>query len=140
MNHFMLPGEARDGWGEASSEMRYGQFAMERLINDILMHGGRRERLEAKLFGGANVIRSSLRIGTSNAEFVRRFMRAERLVIAAEDLEGEFPRRIHYFPSTGRVQRLELRREPDRFVFDSELLYREHLKEQTVEGAIELFE
>ncbi|HUA51173.1 MAG TPA: hypothetical protein VMB81_03370 [Candidatus Sulfotelmatobacter sp.] len=146
MNHFMLPGEARagsagnSGWGEASSAMRYGQFAMEQLINDILKRGARRDRLEVKLFGGANVIRSSLRIGSSNAAFVREFMRAERLIIAAEDLEGEYPRRIHYFPSTGRVQRLEMRRDPDRFVFDSELRYREGLSARKVEGEIELFD
>jgi len=140
MNHFMLPGEARGRWGEATHEMRYGQFAMEKLINDMLKRGARRDRLEVKLFGGANVIRSSLRIGSSNAEFARSFMRAEQLTIAAEDLEGEYPRRIHYFPLTGRVQRLEMRRDPDRVVFESELSYRDRLRDQTVEGEIELFD
>ena len=140
MNHFMLPGEARGRWGEATHEMRYGQFAMEQLINDVLKRGARRERLEVKLFGGANVIQSSLRIGSSNAEFARTFMREEQLKIAAEDLEGEFPRRIHYFPMTGRVQRLEMRRDPDRQVFDGELSYRDRLRKQKVEGDVELFE
>jgi len=140
MNHFMLPGEARGRWGEATHEMRYGQFAMEQLINDLLKRGARRERLEVKLFGGANLIQSSLRIGSSNAEFARSFMRAEQLKIAAEDLEGEFPRRIHYFPMTGRVQRRELRRDPDRLVFDSELKYRDRLRAQKLEGDVELFE
>ncbi|HUA51386.1 MAG TPA: chemoreceptor glutamine deamidase CheD [Candidatus Sulfotelmatobacter sp.] len=139
MNHFMLPGEARGRWGEATHEMRYGQFAMEQLINDVLKRGARRDRLEVKLFGGANVIRSSLNIGTSNAEFVRSFMRAEQLKIAAEDLGGDYPRRIHYFPLTGKVQRLEMRRDPDRVVFDSELRYRDRLREQPVDGDVELF-
>src|ERR1700693_3574707 len=52
MNHFMLP----DGGGEndspVSASMRYGSYAMEVLINDVLKAGARRENLEAKVFGG----------------------------------------------------------------------------------------
>lgn len=141
MNHFMLPGESRaPSWREATNEMRYGQFAMERLINDVLMRGGRRDRLEIKVFGGANVLQSSIRIGSNNAEFVRDYCRVEGLKIVAEDLGGTHPRRIHYFPMTGRVFRLELKREPDASVFQQELGYREQLRKQKVEGSIELFD
>jgi len=136
----MLPGDARGGWGGASNEMRYGQFAMERLINDVLRAGGRRERLEVKLFGGANVMNGSMRIGDSNAEFALEFMRAEGLTIAAQDLGGDLARRINYFPLTGRVFRLELRRTPDVEVFREELSYRDRLRQQDLGGSVELFD
>lgn len=141
MNHFMLPGEARPSWREANSSMRYGHFAMEQLINDILAHGGRRDRLEIKLFGGANVLQTTgLKIGNDNIAFVHAYLTDENLQIAAEDLGGKHPRRVHYFPMTGRVFRLVLKREPDNEVFRRELTYREKLRQQAVEGSIELFE
>lgn len=140
MNHFMLPGEVRGSWSGATNEMRYGQFAMERLINDVLRAGGRRERLEVKLFGGANVMNSSMKIGDSNAEFVLSFMKTEGLSVAAQDLGGVLARRINYFPLTGRVFRLELRRQPDVEVFQEELTFRDRLSQQDVGGSVELFE
>ncbi|MFY7961234.1 MAG: chemoreceptor glutamine deamidase CheD [Elsteraceae bacterium] len=140
MNHFMLPGEVRGTWSGATNEMRYGQFAMEKLINDILACGGRRERLEVKLFGGANVMNSSMKIGDSNAEFVLSFMKTEGLMVAAQDLGGDLARRINYFPLSGRVFRLELRRQPDVEVFEEELSYRDRLRQQAVGGSIELFD
>lgn len=140
MNHFMLPGEVRGTWSGATNEMRYGQFAMEKLINDIMRFGGRRERLEVKLFGGANVMNSSMKIGDSNAEFVLSFMKTEGLTVAAQDLGGDLARRINYFPLTGRVFRLELRRQPDVEVFEEELSYRDRLRQQDVGGSIELFD
>jgi chemotaxis protein CheD len=140
MNHFMLPGEVRGTWSGATNEMRYGQFAMEKLINDIMRCGGRRERLEVKLFGGANVMHSSMKIGDSNAEFVLSFMKTEGLTVAAQDLGGDAARRINFFPLTGRVFRLELRRQPDVEVFEAELSYRDRLRQQDVGGSIELFD
>lgn len=140
MNHFMLPGEARGGWGHASNGMRYGHFAMERLINDLLARGAHKDRLEIKLFGGANVLQSNMKIGSNNAEFIHTYLRDERLRVTSEDLGGIYARRVHYFPLTGKVFRLELKREPDRAVFKSELTYRELLRQQQVEGSVELFD
>lgn len=140
MNHFLLPGDeggsVRLADGDAA---RYGVHAMERLINGILTHGGRRERLEVKLFGGGNVIESSAMIGSRNAEFARGFLRNEGLTIAAEHLGGELPRRIHYYPGTGRVRMRLLRRKEDLRVVTEERRYRESLRAAPVEGAIELF-
>ena len=144
MNHFMLPGEVRGSgkgsWGGASNEMRYGQFAMEQLINAVLRAGGRRERLEVKLFGGANVMQSSMKIGDSNAEFALSFVKTEGLSVAAQDLGGVLARRINYFPLTGRVFRQELRRQPDVEVFQKELSFRDRLRYQDVSGSVELFD
>jgi chemotaxis protein CheD len=138
MNHFMLP-ESRDGrWGSASANLRYGNFAMETLINDILKCGGARCRLEVKLFGGASLMGAST-IGTANGEFVLRYLNDEGLTVAAQDLYGAYPRRIHYFPSTGQVHVLALRRQADLAMVADEVQYQEQLYRHPVSGSVELF-
>jgi chemotaxis protein CheD len=142
MNHFMLP-EGRDDsgrWGAATAPMRYGNFAMERLINDILNRGGHRNRLEIKVFGGARVLNIGSNVGEQNADFVESYLRAEGLPIAARHLFGNYPRRIHYFPLTGQVFMQELRREDDIALIANEVKYRAQLKVQQVDGSIELFD
>ena len=109
MNHFLLPQAPRGHDEGAAAAARYGGVAMERLINEILRRGGRRDRLEVKVFGGAKVIASSNPIGKHNAEFVLEFIRAEGLTLVGQDLGGMLARRVHYFPSTGRVMRRLLR-------------------------------
>lgn len=99
MNHFLLPdGNVGDG-----APARYGSYAMELLINDLLKRGAARNRLEAKVFGGANVLKgfTSNPVGTRNAEFVRRYLDAERIPVIAEDLRGIHPRKVWYFPIPG---------------------------------------
>jgi chemotaxis protein CheD len=105
MNHFMLAQHASGAWGSDLRSARFGNFAMEKLINELLKAGCARERLEVKVFGGGNVTDTNNAIGTDNAEFVLRYLEAEGLRCAAQDLGGEHPRRIHYYPSTGRVVR-----------------------------------
>jgi chemotaxis protein CheD len=140
MNHFMLPGKAGATDPDASSEMRYGQFAMERLINDLLTLGARRERLEVKLFGGANTLNTGMRIGDRNVAFVRRFLLLEGMAIAAEDLGGNVGRRIHYNPVTGQVMRLRLDPTRERMLFTREVHFSQSLVPQSIEGSVELFE
>jgi chemotaxis protein CheD len=140
MNHFMLPEGGIGDWGEASSGMRYGNVAMERLINDILAHGGLRRRLEIKVFGGGNVLKGTSDIGHRNAMFVEDYLAAENLPIAAAHLRGKLPRRVHYFPLTGRVMLLELRRASDDIaVVELETCYRSKLKSDPIAGSVELF-
>ena len=88
MNHFMLPQSDSGIWGIASASMRFGNFAMEKLINDILSRGGRRSNLEIKVFGGAAIIGNMAPIGTRNADFVESYLREEGLPIAAQSLRG----------------------------------------------------
>lgn len=108
MNHFLLPGNTAE-----QDTMRFGAFAMEKLINEILKRGGRRERLEVKLFGGGNVIASSALIGTKNIEFVHDYLSMEEIPIKGEDVGGNWPRKVRYWPVTGKAQVLKLRREED---------------------------
>jgi len=111
MNHFMLPESSTGIWGQASANMRYGNFAMERLVNDILRGGGRRSRLEVKLFGGASMIANGTAIGHQNADFVEAYLLAEQMTVTASDLRGTHARRIEYLPLAGNVRMLELKLE-----------------------------
>ena len=106
MNHFMLPDTgANDVNNPASSSMRYGTYAMEILINDLLKAGASRQNLEAKVFGGGNVLKgfTQLNVGERNAQFVRHFLHTQRIRIVAEDLNDIYPRKVYFFPKTGRV-------------------------------------
>jgi chemotaxis protein CheD len=142
MNHFMLPEaghSTHSGWDTVSSGMRYGNVAMERLINDILVRGGRRERLEIKVFGGGNVMKASSNIGHRNADFVEAYLAAEGLSIAAAHLRGTLARRVHYFPATGKVMMLELQPLEEIAALQSETLYKAKLETEPVAGSAELF-
>jgi chemotaxis protein CheD len=143
MNHFMLPETGTEG-APADKSMRYGNFAMEELINDLLRRGARRESIEIKVFGGGNVISSmsgggTVPIGDRNAAFVRRYLADEGYRIAAEDLGGAHPRRIHFFPRLGKVIRLFLKKDVERAVINREMSYRTKLQDVPVEGDVELF-
>jgi chemotaxis protein CheD len=140
MNHFMLPQSADGAWGTASASMRYGNFAMEVLINEILSRGGRRERLEIKVFGGGNVLAGATPVGTRNAAFVEAYLEAEGLKATASHLRGNLPRRVHYFPVTGKVMMRELRRSDDQIVLDTEKKYLTKLSAPPSSGDIELFD
>lgn len=140
MNHFMLPQSETGDWGEATASLRYGNFAMERLINDVLSRGGRRNSLEIKVFGGANVLQNGTNIGWLNAQFVEAYLAAERLPIAARHLYGIYPRRVQYIPTTGKVAMLELRRQSDLAVVETEESYGQMLKKMPLDGSTELFE
>lgn len=134
MNHFMLP-DATPGDGSA----RYGAHAMELLINGLLKHGAARSRLQAKVFGGGNVLPGMTLdpIGTRNGNFVLNYLGAERIPIIAQDLFGVQPRKVCFFVRTGRtlVKRLPAAGEIAR----AERAYRSQLAQKPVAGSVELF-
>ncbi|KAG1438696.1 hypothetical protein G6F57_019739 [Rhizopus arrhizus] len=103
MNHFMLP--EGDMQSPASATMRYGAFAMEVLINELLKAGAVRDRLEAKVFGGGAVLSAmqQMNIGERNGEFVLNYLKTEGIPVKAQDLGDVHARRINYFPRDGRV-------------------------------------
>lgn len=141
MNHFMLP-EATADESVASQPMRYGVYAMEVLINDILRRGGRRERLEAKVAGGGNVLRGrgagSATVGERNAAFVLRFLETEGIRVVGQDLELNHARKIYYFPASGRLRVKELRTLANDTLARREGEYRARLAAEG-HGKIELF-
>lgn len=139
INHFMLPESETGNWGGVSASMRYGNYAMEVLINDILRHGGARNRLEIKLFGGANVLNSSSLIGTKNVKFVETYLRVEHMAVAAQHLGGELGRRIVYFPATGKVKMKLLNKQDNAAVVAEEQVFKSQIEKSEIEGSIELF-
>ncbi len=109
MNHFLLPGcEGSLEAGDSRDSERYGVHLMELLVNGLLRQGARRERLEAKLFGGARTMEGLADIGARNASFAERFLRHEGIRIAGGSLRGEKGRRIQYWPCTGRARQILL--------------------------------
>lgn len=102
MNHFLLP--EGDAAADSDAGRRYGVNAMERLINSLLVAGARRERLEAKLFGGASMFDRLRNIGADNAAFAHRFLAAEGIAVVGGDTGGDKARRIRYWPTTGQAQ------------------------------------
>lgn len=134
MNHFMLP----EGQSESA---RYGAFAMEVLINEILKRGARRERLEAKVFGGGAVLAdlTSLNVGERNAQFALRYLQTEGIAVAAKDLMGGWPRKVYYFPASGRVRVKTLREKHNDTIIKREREYRGQLQQAPVSGEVELF-
>ena len=102
MNHFMLPeGSGMDGTGGG----RYGSYAMELLINELLKRGASRLTLEAKIFGGGAVIggMSSINVGERNTRFVIDYLNTERIPIVSRDVMDIYPRKVCFLPASGKV-------------------------------------
>ena len=100
MNHILLPDTAGGRIGAAS----FGASDMERLVNALIKRGAVRERLEAKVFGGAAVVAGLSDIGARNAVFVRAFLAAEGIVTLSENVGGDRARQVRYWPESGRAQ------------------------------------
>lgn len=142
MNHFMLVANksgSSGAWGNELESARFGNFAMEKLINGLLKRGCARERMEIKVFGGANVTSARNAIGTENSEFVLRYLAAEGLPCAAKDLGGTYPRRIIYFPMTGKVVRRLLTGRDEESALREESAYANTLGIRKPSSDIQLF-
>jgi chemotaxis protein CheD len=139
MNHFMLPDDG--GRDTVGASARYGTYAMEVLINHLLKMGARRNRLEAKVFGGGAVLASlaSSNVGAKNAEFVLEYLKTEKIPVVAQDLLDSYPRKVYYFPATGKVLVKKLHRVHNETLFSRERDYKDRLSVSKVEGDVELF-
>jgi chemotaxis protein CheD len=100
MNHFLLP---HDRNGGASG--RYGSFAMDLLIGELVKRGARRESMEAKVFGGGAVISgmNSINVGQQNTEFVLHYLKTERIPIVSKDVLDIYPRKVCFLPASGKA-------------------------------------
>ncbi|MBK1722865.1 chemoreceptor glutamine deamidase CheD [Thiocystis violacea] len=141
INHFMLPDDKRDDDSRFGRSMRYGDYAMEILINQLLKLGARRSNLEAKIFGGGNVLPGFKNhvVGERNATFVVEYLRTEDIKVTAQDLLGNYPRKVYFFPTTGRVLVKKLRSMHNDTIIERERSYRETLRQSKMEGEVELF-
>jgi chemotaxis protein CheD len=142
MNHFMLPDSAKaDRDSPVSESMRYGTYAMEVLINQLLRNGARRENLEAKIFGGGNVLRSftTNNVGDRNAMFVKQYLKDENIRVTGEDLLDIYPRKVYFFPKTGKVLVKKLKQLNNYTLVKREEAYSSKLKTNDVGGEVDLF-
>ncbi len=138
MNHFMLPGTCTQHLGELA-RARYGSFAMEQLINNILKLGGSKSRLEIKIFGGANVLGIDNDIGAQNIEFVKQYLGVENLQLANQDVGETYPRKLRYFPHSGQVQMKRLPSTEAAVIRAREQTYAEQMVSGHKLGSVELF-
>lgn len=118
MNHFLLPGGPRGGAGDPDAR-RYGVHAMELLVNALLRGGAQRNRLEAKLFGGARMMKGLTDIGELNAAFAEQFLRDEGIAMVGGSLRGQLGRRVQFWPCSGRARQMMLHGEQEA-VFQAE--------------------
>ncbi len=105
MNHFLLPGTDAADDREGQS-LRYGAYAMDLLVNNLLIEGAKRHQLRAKLFGGARMLAGLTDLGSRNADFAELYLRRENIALVGGSLRSERGRRVEFWPSTGRTRQL----------------------------------
>lgn len=139
LNHFLLPADKSQGITATSS--RYGVQAMELLINSILKTGAQKTDLEAKVFGGANVLHnlSGTSVGDKNSAFVKEYLAAEGIPVTASDLGGAKARKIFFFPSNGRVLVQNLNSASEQSTFEQEQSYQKRIPVKPKTGGVDLF-
>lgn len=143
MNHFMLPvsNGQYDTWGNThiSVATRYGNFAMEHMINEILKNGGERKNLELKVFGGGRILAQMTDVGKRNIQFVLEYIQTEGLKLVARDLGDIYPRKVMYHPLSGKVKVKKLLSLHNNTIVERETRYMQTIDTKPVEGEIDLF-
>jgi chemotaxis protein CheD len=141
MNHFMLPDSAMETDNPVSTSARYGTYAMEVLIGQLLKLGARRGRLQAKVFGGGNVLRgfTANNVGERNSAFVLEFLSMEKIPIMAQDLVDTYPRKVYFFPRSGKVMVKKLASLHNSTIVKRETDYNRRLRSSRIAGDVELF-
>ena len=139
MNHFMLP----EGTGDSG---RYGSFAMELLINQMMKRGASRWSLEAKVFGGGQIIQathgatSTLNVGERNTTFVLDYLKTERIPVVSRDVLGPHPRKVCFLPASGKAMVKRLGNiNTDRIVAQERSAARPAAPQSAGAGAVDLF-
>ena len=140
MNHFMLPVDKNSrGSTELSDANRYGNYAMENLVNSLLSAGAKRERLEFKLFGGGRIMSSMTNIGWYNIGFAFDYIYTEGFKLVSQDIGDVYPRKVLYYPLSGRVRVRRLNAMHNESLADQENRYINNIESKPVEGDVELF-
>jgi chemotaxis protein CheD len=139
MNHFMLP--EGDPNNPLSESARYGGYAMEVLLNQLIKLGAQRSRLEAKVFGGGAVMRGFTlhNVGERNSDFVLGYLDTERIRVVSQDLRDIYPRKVYYFPASGRVLVKKLKQVHNNTIVQREEEYGSRLKSSRMAGDVDLF-
>ncbi|KAA0875673.1 chemoreceptor glutamine deamidase CheD [Nitrincola tapanii] len=141
MNHFLLPHDRSGETGPLAASGRYGLYAMELLVNHLLKLGANRQRLEAKVFGGGQVLKTLQfsQVGERNVAFVFEHLRKESIPVVAKDVLDLYPRKVYFFPQTGRVLLKKIRSMHNSTIIDREKAYLQQVETRPVAGAVDLF-
>jgi len=139
MNHFMLPTDKNVNDTVVSEAARYGNYAMEHMINDILHYGGERRNLEFKVFGGGKVLDMKMDIGKKNIDFVFEYLKMESYKVISNDVGDVYPRKVIYFPISGVARVKKLKKLHNQTIISRENKYLDEIKQAPVSGDIELF-
>ncbi|MEM6896565.1 MAG: chemotaxis protein CheD [Pseudomonadota bacterium] len=105
VNHLLLPSTPL----RSGARLGHDLNLMELLINGVLHAGGARENLQAKVFGGAQMIDGLGSTGAANAAFVQAFLDDEGIPCTARSVGGRRARRLLIWPAAGRVQQRRLK-------------------------------
>ena len=141
MNHFMLPVEKQSCAvrAELADANRYGNYAMENMVNALLKLGAQRKQLEFKVFGGGRIMSQMTNVGWYNIGFTFDYLYTEGFRIVSQDIGDIYPRKVVFYPTTGRVRVRRLNAMHTQTLVDQEIQYRHNVDSRPVEGDIELF-
>lgn len=145
MNHFMLPVYSenhKDSWGSTvvNAETRYGNFAMEHMINDIIKYGGVKSRIELKIIGGGRVMdKITDVVALRNIAFVYDYVASERLKLISEDVGDRYPRKVLFHLKSGKVKVRKLKKENNTTLMRRDTEYMDRMKVEKFEGSVDLF-
>ncbi|KZN29952.1 chemoreceptor glutamine deamidase CheD [Pseudoalteromonas sp. SMS1] len=143
MNHFMLPGaqNMKEITNVHSDDFncRYGNWAMEYLINEVLKNGASRDNLKVKLFGGGKIISAMTDIGVGNIRFAHAYVEEENLNLVSHDVGGPWPRKVVFHPQSGTAKVKKLRQMHNDTIEKREVKYLHDIEMQDAQTDIELF-
>lgn len=142
LNHFLLPQDNTVYENRLIAPSgRYGVYAMELLINHLLKLGARKNRLEAKVFGGGRVLKhmTLMNVGDRNVRFVLEHLASESIPVVAQDVLDTYPRKVYFFPKTGKVMLKKIRSLHNTTILEREQAYLQAIATQPISGAVDLF-
>ena len=141
MNHFMLPESAEDATDLLGKSFRFGDVAMERMINDMLKNGSKVRNIVFKAFGGGKMLENMSDVGGRNIDFLHKFMQLEGLKITSSDLGGPYPRKVNFYVDTGKIMMKRLQTMHNDTIVRRESQYKASISvEQDDTGDVELFD
>ncbi len=141
MNHFLLPRDDVDNSALLSESARYGTYAMELLINEMLKLGADKKQIVAKVFGGGNVMKGLINnnIGQKNVDFAFDYLKNESIPIIANDVLSDYPRKVYFFEQDGLVKVKKIKALHNTTIIDRESEYRIRLKNSSMDNSVDLF-
>ncbi|WP_431189772.1 chemoreceptor glutamine deamidase CheD [Alteromonas gracilis] len=141
MNHFLLPRDDTEKSILISESARYGTYAMELLINEMLKLGAKKNQIVAKVFGGGNVMKGLIHnnIGQRNVDFAFEYLKKESIPVVASDVLSDYPRKVYFFEEDGLVRIKKIKALHNTTILDRESEYRVRLKNATIDNPVDLF-